>query len=60
MELDTSHYDFENFIELVGGEAFDVIGAGFEVASDVGENSEMGVDRGDIPFEDFKISLAGR
>ena len=27
LELDTSHYDFENFVEFVGGEAFDVLGA---------------------------------
>ena len=60
MELDTSHYDFENFIELVGGEVFDVIGAGFKVATNVGENSEVSMDRGSIALEDFKIGLADR
>ena len=60
MELDTSHYDFDNFIELVGGEVFDVIGAGIKVAADVGENSEVSIDRGSIALEDFKIGLAGR
>lgn len=29
----TLHYDFENFIELISGEAFDVLGAGVEVAT---------------------------
>lgn len=54
------HYDFKDFVEFVGGEAFDVFGAGIEFASDVGENGEMGVDRSGIAFEDFKIRLAGR
>lgn len=54
------HDDFEDFIELVGVEAFDVIGAGFKVATNVGENSEVSIDRGGITFEDFKVRLAGR
>ena len=28
------HDDFEDFVEFVGGEAFDVFGAGIEVALD--------------------------
>lgn len=32
-----SHDYLQHFIEFVGGEAFDVLGTGFEVASDVGE-----------------------
>ena len=28
------HDDFEDFVEFVGGEALDVLGAGIEVASD--------------------------
>lgn len=60
MALDASHYDFEDFIELVGGEAFDVIGAGIKVASDVSEDSEMCVDRSGIAFEDFEVRVTGR
>lgn len=54
------HYDFEDFVEFVGGEAFDVFGAGIEVAPNVGEDSEVGIDRGGVTFEDFKICVAGR
>ena len=32
--LNSFHDDFEDFIELVGWEALDVLGAGIEVASD--------------------------
>ena len=60
MELDASHYGFEDFVEFVGGEAFDVLGASIKVASDVSENSKVGIDRDGIPFEDVKIGLAGR
>ena len=54
------HDDFKDFVELVGREAFDVLGAGVEVATNVGEYGEMCIDRGGIPFEDIKISLASR
>ena len=54
------HYDFEDFVEFVGGEAFDVFGAGIEVAPNVGEDSEVGIDRGGVTFEDFKVCVAGR
>lgn len=54
------HYDFEDFVEFVGGEAFDVIGASIEVTSNVCEDCDVGVDRGSIPFEDFKVCVAGR
>lgn len=37
--LNIFHDDFEEFIELVGGEAFDVFGAGIEVASDVDDET---------------------
>lgn len=60
MELSTSHYYFEDFVELISGEAFDVFGAGIKVASDVGENGEVSVDRSGISFEDFKVCVAGR
>lgn len=59
MELDASHYDFEDFVEFVGGEAFDVICTGIEVASDVSEDGKMSIDGSGIAFEDFKIGLAG-
>lgn len=54
------HDDFEDFVEFVGGEAFDVFGAGIKVASDVGEDGEVSVDRSGISFEDFKVCVAGR
>lgn len=54
------HDDFEDFIELVGGEMCDILSPGIEVASDVGENGEMDVDGSGITFEDFKICFAGR
>lgn len=54
------HDDFEDFIDLVGGKAFDVLGAGFEVASDVGEDGEMSVDRSGISFEDSKVCVTSR
>ena len=38
------HYYFEDFVEFFGEEAFDVIGAGIEVTSDVSEDGEVGVD----------------
>ena len=38
MELDAFHDNFENFVEFVGGEAFDILGANIEVAPDVGED----------------------
>lgn len=47
-------------LSLSVGEAFDVVGAGIEVASDVSEDDEVGIDRGGIAFEDFKIGLTGR
>lgn len=59
-KLDTFHDNFEDFVEFVGGEAFDVFGAGIKVASDVGEDGEMGVDGGCITFEDFKIRFLSR
>ena len=37
------HYDFKNFVEFVDRESFDIVGASFEVASDVGKDCEMGV-----------------
>lgn len=52
------HDDFENFVEFTGGEAFGVLRADIEVASDVGEDSEVCVDRGGITFADFKICFA--
>lgn len=52
------HDDFENFVEFTGGEAFDVLRASIEVVSNVGEDSEVCVDRGGITFADFKICLA--
>ena len=55
-----SHDYFQDLIELVGGEAFDVFGAVIEVSSDVNEDSEVGIERGGVAFEDFKISVAGR
>lgn len=60
MELDTSHYDFEDFVEFIGGETLNVLGAGIEVPSYVSKDSEVGVDRGGITFEDFKVCVAGR
>lgn len=54
------HDDFEDFVEFVGGEAFDVFGSGIEVASYVSEDGEMGVDGGCIAFEDFKIRFLSR
>lgn len=60
MELDASHYDFEDFVEFVGRKPFDVLGAGIELTSDVSEYSEMGVDGGGITFEDFKVCVTGR
>lgn len=33
MELNASRYNFKDFVEFVGGEAFDVLGAGVEVAT---------------------------
>lgn len=59
MAIEASNYDFEDFVEFVGGEAFDVLGASIEVAPEVGENSEVGVDRGRISFEDFKVCVTG-
>ena len=58
--LNSFHDDFEDFIELVGGEAFDVLCAGIEVASDVGEDGEMSIDRSGISFKDFKVCVASR
>lgn len=60
MWLNPLHDDFENFVELICGEALDVLGTGIEVASDVGEYGEVGIDRGGIAFEDFKVCVAGR
>lgn len=54
-----SHDYLQHLVEFVGGEAFDVFGAGIEVASDVGEYGEVGIDRGGVTFEDFKIHFAG-
>ena len=54
------HDDFKDLVELVGGEAFDILGAGFEVATYVGEDGEVGIDRGSITFEDFKIRFLSR
>lgn len=59
MALETSHYDFEDFVEFVGWEAFDVLCAGIKVSSEVSENSEVSIDGGCVTFEDFKISLVG-
>lgn len=42
-------------MKLINGEAFDVISTGFEVASDVGEDGEMSIDRSGITFEDFVL-----
>lgn len=56
----TLHDNLEDFIELVGWEAFDILGTSIEVAPNVGEYSEVGIDRGGVAFEDFKIGLAGR
>lgn len=53
--LNPFHDDFKDFVELVGGEALDVLGAGVEVASEVGEDGKMSIDRGCIALEDFKI-----
>lgn len=50
------HYEFEDFIEFVGGEAFDVFGAGIEVAPNVGEDSEVGIDRGVSPSKISKYA----
>lgn len=38
MELDAFHDNFENLIEFVGGEAFDILSASIEVAPHVGED----------------------
>ena len=38
MELDAFHDGFEDFVEFVGGEAFDILSASIEVASDIGED----------------------
>lgn len=43
MELEAFHDDCEDFVELVGGETFDVLGTGIEVTTDVGEYSEVSV-----------------
>lgn len=59
-KLDTFHDNFENFIEFVGREAFDVLGTGIEVASNVGEYGEMCVDGSGIAFKDFKIRFLSR
>lgn len=60
MALETSHYDFEDFVEFVGWEAFDVLCAGIKVSSDMSEDGEMSIDGSGVAFEDFKINLAGR
>lgn len=60
MGLDAFHYDFEDLVELVGGEAFDVLGAGIEVPSYVSKDSEVGVDGSCISLEDFKVCVKGR
>jgi len=57
--LNSFHDDFEDFIELVGGEAFDVLCAGIEVASDVGKNSEVSIDRGGITLRRFQDRSLG-
>lgn len=36
------HDDFEDFIDLVGGKPFDILGAGIEVPSYVSKDSKMG------------------
>lgn len=58
--LNPFHDYLQHFVEFVGGEAFDVLGASIEVSSDVSEDGEMGVDRGGVALEDFKIRFVGR
>lgn len=58
--LNTFHDDFENFVEFIGWKPFDVLGAGMEVPSHVGEDGEMGVDGGCIALEDFKLCFSGK
>ena len=60
MELNASHYYFEDFVKFVGGKAFDVLGSGIEVASYVSEDGKMSIDGGCIAFEDFKIRFLSR
>lgn len=53
------HYDFEDFVELVGGEAFDVTGAVIEVAPNVSEVNglQLVVDLFSTFVEDFCFCL---
>lgn len=59
MGLYNFHYYLQYLIEFVGRKALNVLGASIEVSPEVGENSEVGVDRGCISFEDFKVSVTG-
>ena len=58
--LNPFHDYLQYFVEFVGREPLDVLGAGIEVATYVGEDSEVGIGRGSVTFEDFKIRFAGR
>lgn len=51
------HDDVEDFVESVGGETFDLLGAGIKVSLDVSKDDKMGIDGNSIAFDDFKIGL---
>ena len=53
------HYYFEDFVEFVGWESFDILSASIEITPDVSEDSEVGVDKEVIHLEDFKVCVAG-
>lgn len=55
-----THNDFKHFIELLGGKSLDVVGAGIEIATDMGEDGEVCINGSGIAFKDFKVCISGR
>ena len=60
MAIEASNYDFEDFVEFVGGEAFDVFGANIEVAPDVGEDGYYMTNEISVYLLLSNLSITGR
>lgn len=60
MELDAFHDNFENLIEFVGGEAFDILSASIEVAPHVGEDGYYMTSKISVYLLLSNLSITGR
>lgn len=51
------HNNFKDFVEFIRRKSLDIFGAGVEIASDMGEDGEVGIDGSGIAFEHFKVDF---